>query len=136
MFKFKKLAAVAAATVMALSTMSVCASAETSVANIVPITGASNYDANVGVNDSWVRVVGYINYSGNQVGTITGIYDDNVITDKVESMVSAVSSQYKRYAVVSSATTSASADVYTNAYSGKVNLSNSSARFGGTIFIT
>ncbi len=137
MFKIKKLAAVAAAAVMAVSTMSICVSAEKLAANIVPVTSASNYDVNMGIDDSWTKNVGYIYYDNNQVGTITGIYNDNVFTDTVESRVGSASTSYKKYAIVSSATVSTSEDVVSDlpVSSGEVNLSNNSARFGGGVYL-
>lgn len=136
MFKMKKLAAIATVAVMAVSTMSICVSAEKLVTNIVPIEGASNYDANLGRDDSWMKVVGYIYFENSQVGTITGIYNDNVFTDTVESKVSAANAKYVRYAIVSSATVSTSDDIENaSAFSGKVNLSNNSARFGGGVYL-
>ncbi len=102
---------------------------------IEEISGKSQFDYN-NKDNSWIEEVGRIYYAGVQVGVITGSFKDNVITDKVQTIISTTSLDYPKYAGVTSKTVKTSDKIDKgNAESGWVTLSNNKAIFWGGVYV-
>ena len=152
MLKIKRIATIAITAAMAMSVASVCVNAVGTNSNLSTlsnngidatgvgsnyktITGSSEFDANIGIDDSWTRTVADIYLDGIYLGDITGLYFDNIITDEVQTRVSA-SHGFSRCAIIISGsnvdnTGYVDADYVANTL--RVSLSGNSVTFRGSI---
>lgn len=130
-----KILSIAMVVIIAVSAFSVPAGAANLAVGIKTLSGKSEFDYN-NKDNSWIEEVGRIYYAGTQVGVITGYFEDNIITDKVQTKISTTSLGYPKYAAITSKTVKTSDTIdKANVFSGWVTLSNNKAIFWGGIYI-
>lgn len=130
-----KILSIAMTVIIAVSAFSVPAGAANLAAGIKTLSGKDKFDYN-NKDNTWIKKVGDIKYAGVQVGVITGHFKDNIITDKVRTIISTTSLDYPKYAGVTSKTVKSSDKIDKgNAFSGWVTLSNNKAIFWGGVYV-